>query len=158
MVHFFIVIIGFVWQTIVAIWYFLLPNNQDPAQAAQIRANTLDEIIRATSEAFLGMTLGCARCHDHKFDPITQQDYYGLYATFSGIRHGAVELATPEDKASRDTTAIAASRLASHQASWFLVSARVSFCDKKGSGIVTCQRKMSQLFCNNDNWFTAIQQ
>jgi cytochrome c553 len=79
-------------------------GNQDPAQAAQIRANTLDEIIRATSEAFLGMTLGCARCHDHKFDPITQQDYYGLYATFSGIRHGAVELATPEDKARRDTT------------------------------------------------------
>ena len=77
-------------------------GNQDPAQAAQIRANTLDEIIRATSEAFLGMTLGCARCHDHKFDPITQQDYYGLYATFSGIRHGAVELATPEAKARRD--------------------------------------------------------
>ncbi len=65
-----------------------------PAQAAQIRANTLDEIIRATGEAFLGMTLGCARCHDHKFDPITQQDYYGLYATFSGVRHGSVPLAT----------------------------------------------------------------
>lgn len=79
-------------------------GNQDPAQAAQIRANTLDEIIRATSEAFLGMTLGCARCHDHKFDPLTQQDYYGLYATFSGIRHGAVELATPEDRVRRDST------------------------------------------------------
>lgn len=71
-------------------------GNQDAAQAAQIRANTLDEIIRATGEAFLGMTLGCARCHDHKFDPITQEDYYGLYATFAGIRHGSVPLATPE--------------------------------------------------------------
>ena len=76
-------------------------GNQDAAQAARIRANTLDEIIRATGEAFLGMTLGCARCHDHKFDPITQQDYYGLYATFSGIRHGSAELATSEDRAKR---------------------------------------------------------
>ena len=76
-------------------------GNQDPVQAAQIRANTLDEIIRATGEAFLGMTLGCARCHDHKFDPITQQDYYGLYATFSGVRHGSAELATSEARAVR---------------------------------------------------------
>ncbi len=76
-------------------------GNQDPAQAAQIRANTLDEIIRATSEAFLGMTVGCSRCHDHKFDAVTQRDYYGLYATFSGVRHGSVELATPEETTKR---------------------------------------------------------
>lgn len=71
-------------------------GNQDPVQAAQIRANTMDEIISATSEAFLGLTVGCARCHNHKFDPITQADYYAMYATFSGVRHGAVPLATSE--------------------------------------------------------------
>ena len=76
-------------------------GNQDAAQAAQIRANTLDEIIRATGEAFLGLTLGCARCHDHKFDPILQSDYYAFYATFAGIKHGAVTLATPEQKRQR---------------------------------------------------------
>lgn len=74
-------------------------KNQDPVQAAQIRANTIDEIIRATGEAFLGMTVGCARCHDHKFDPILQRDYYGLYATFAGVRHGARIVATAEQKA-----------------------------------------------------------
>jgi len=79
-------------------------RNQDLVQAAQIRANTLDEIINATGEAFLGMTLGCARCHDHKFDPITQEDYYGLYATFSGIRHGSIALATPQVQKKRATT------------------------------------------------------
>ncbi len=73
-------------------------KNQDKAQAAQIRANTLDEIINATGEAFLGMTLGCARCHDHKFDPISHRDYYGLYATFSGVQHGSRALATAEEK------------------------------------------------------------
>ena len=77
-------------------------GNQDPVQAAQIRANTIDEMIGAASQAFLGLTVGCARCHDHKFDPITQQDYYGLYATFAGVRHGAVKLETPEEKAARE--------------------------------------------------------
>ena len=72
--------------------------NQEPAQAAQTRANHLNEMISATGEAFLGMTLGCARCHDHKFDPVSQEDYYGLYATFAGIRHGSVPWATPEAK------------------------------------------------------------
>lgn len=76
-------------------------GNQDAIQKAQIRANTLDEIINATGQAFLGMTLGCARCHDHKFDPIKQEDYYSFYATFSGIRHGAVPLATANAKADR---------------------------------------------------------
>lgn len=76
-------------------------GNQDAEQAAQIRANTLDEIISATGQAFLGMTIGCARCHDHKFDPITQEDYYGLYATFAGVRHGEVPLATRQQKTER---------------------------------------------------------
>ncbi len=74
-------------------------GNQDVEAKAQIRANTLDEIINATGEAFLGMTLGCARCHDHKFDPISQKDYYRMYATFAGVRHGPAVLATPEQRA-----------------------------------------------------------
>jgi len=74
-------------------------GNQDPVQARQIRANILDEIISTTSEAFLGMSMGCARCHDHKFDPILIDDYYQLYATFAGVEHGERVLATEEDKA-----------------------------------------------------------
>ncbi len=74
-------------------------GNQDLVQAAQIRANTIDEIIRSSAEAFLGMTVGCARCHDHKFDPILQQDYYAWYATFAGVRHGRRQVAT---RAQRD--------------------------------------------------------
>ncbi len=63
-------------------------GNQDAAQAAVIRANALDDMVRATSEAFLGVTVGCARCHDHKFDPVAQQDYHRLQATFAGVTHG----------------------------------------------------------------------
>lgn len=77
-------------------------GNQDAKAKAQIRANTLDEIINATTEAFLGMTVGCARCHDHKFDPIAQADYYRLYATFAGVRHGERALVTPEEQRAYD--------------------------------------------------------
>ena len=73
-------------------------GNQDPVQAAQIRANTIDDMIRTTGEAFLGLTVGCSRCHNHKFDPIKQQDYYSLYATFAGVRHGSRVIADPQDQ------------------------------------------------------------
>jgi len=63
-------------------------GNQDAIAAAVIRADTLDEMVRTTGEAFLGLTIGCARCHDHKFDPIRQTDYYALSATFAGVKHG----------------------------------------------------------------------
>ncbi|MHB0959024.1 MAG: DUF1553 domain-containing protein [Pirellulaceae bacterium] len=76
-------------------------GNQDPVQAAQIRANTVDDMIRATGETFLGMTVGCARCHDHKFDPVTQRDYYALYATLAGVHHGSRQLGTAEQKQER---------------------------------------------------------
>lgn len=48
--------------------------------------DTIDEQVDTTGKAFLGLTLGCARCHDHKFDPITQRDYYALAAIFKGTR------------------------------------------------------------------------
>lgn len=45
------------------------------------------EMIDAISQSFLGMTVGCARCHDHKFDPIPQRDYYSIKAVFDGVDH-----------------------------------------------------------------------
>ena len=69
-------------------------GNQDPVQAAQIRANAIDDTVVATSSAFLGLTVGCARCHDHKFDPIQQADYYRLQSIYNGTRQGSRTLAT----------------------------------------------------------------
>jgi hypothetical protein len=44
---------------------------------------TLEDAITTTGAAFLGLTLRCARCHDHKFDPVSMEDYYGLYGIFA---------------------------------------------------------------------------
>jgi len=54
----------------------------------QQRANDLEDIVSTVGATFLGLTVGCAKCHDHKFDPIPQQDYYRLAAVFAGVRHG----------------------------------------------------------------------
>jgi hypothetical protein len=57
----------------------------------------LNDITDTTAEAFLGLGMGCARCHDHKFDPILQKDYYRLQAFFAGIAfRDDVPLATPQ--------------------------------------------------------------
>jgi mono/diheme cytochrome c family protein len=75
-------------------------NNQDEVQQKIIRANTLDDLITATSNAFLGLTVNCARCHHHKFDPIPTEDYYRLRAAFEGVTHGERVLATEAEKQS----------------------------------------------------------
>jgi len=58
--------------------------------------NELDDMVSTTSQVFLGLTIGCARCHDHKFDPLTARDYYSMVAVFRGLKRehkGRTELA-----------------------------------------------------------------
>ncbi|HMO13324.1 MAG TPA: DUF1553 domain-containing protein [Pirellulaceae bacterium] len=67
------------------------------------REDELADFVNATSTAFLGLTVACARCHNHKFDPIPQRDYYAMQAVFSGVKHGERPLlskADPELKSS----------------------------------------------------------
>lgn len=102
----------------------LLPQNEDAMTATgflalgahvlaepdmqKLEMDIIDEQMDTIGKAFMGMTLGCARCHDHKFDPITQEDYYAMAAIFRSTRSladekmGAIKfwyehsLATPE--------------------------------------------------------------
>jgi hypothetical protein len=56
------------------------------------REDELADYVNTTSTTFLGLTVGCARCHNHKFDPILQRDYYSLQAVFAGVQHGERKL------------------------------------------------------------------
>jgi hypothetical protein len=59
------------------------PDMTDASNQAQRRQNTLDDMTDTAGLVFLGMTIGCARCHDHKFEPILQTDFYRVQAFFA---------------------------------------------------------------------------
>ncbi|MFN3652692.1 MAG: PSD1 and planctomycete cytochrome C domain-containing protein [Armatimonadota bacterium] len=65
------------------------------------RLNELDDQLSTTGSAFLALTVGCARCHDHKFDPIPTRDYYRLQAAFNGGDRAEVPLLPREELARR---------------------------------------------------------
>ena len=64
--------------------------DDEPVSQKQALYDDLDDIIATTSQVFLGLTMNCARCHDHKLDPIPQKDYYRFLAFFSGFRRYGV--------------------------------------------------------------------
>jgi len=65
----------------------LWPDESNLANPIIMRQEILNDITDTVSAVFMGMTYGCARCHDHKFDPILQTDYYKLQAFFANIRN-----------------------------------------------------------------------
>ena len=74
-------------ETLIATGYFRLgPWDDEPADPETDRFDQLDDIVSTTSQVFLGLTLGCARCHNHKFDPLTARDYYSMVAVFNGLQ------------------------------------------------------------------------
>jgi hypothetical protein len=73
----------------------VVAGNIDPEESRQ---EVLTEIATNVGQTFLGMTINCARCHNHKFDPILQADFYSLQAIFAGAKGKEVEIASPDQK------------------------------------------------------------
>ena len=63
----------------------LMQRDDEPADRDQAHSDMISDIVDVSSEAFLGTTMGCAKCHDHKVDPIPQADYYSLMSFFDSI-------------------------------------------------------------------------
>jgi len=61
--------------------------DDEPTDREQARYDGLDDVVATTGQVFLGLTVDCARCHDHKIDPVPQADYYRLLAFFQNINH-----------------------------------------------------------------------
>jgi len=62
------------------------PTIYEEQDKQRLRFDVIDEQLDTIGKGFLGQTIGCARCHDHKFDPITQRDYYALAGIFASTR------------------------------------------------------------------------
>ena len=61
--------------------------DQNESSSTKQRFDQIDGQIDLVTKTFLGLSVSCARCHDHKFDPVSQEDYYALQAVFAGVSH-----------------------------------------------------------------------
>jgi hypothetical protein len=74
-------------ETLIATGYYRLGLwDDEPADPELAYYEQLDDIVATTGQTFLGLTVNCGRCHDHKIDPFPQKDYYRLLAFFHGVR------------------------------------------------------------------------
>jgi mono/diheme cytochrome c family protein len=74
-----------------------LPDKLMEEEKLRNRANELDDMVSTTGQAMLGLTLACARCHDHKYDPLPTRDYYRLMSIFNSGDRAEVPLASPAE-------------------------------------------------------------
>jgi len=100
-------------DSIIATGYYRLGLwDDEPADPLLSYYNELDDIVTTTSQVFLGLTLNCARCHEHKIDPIPHEDYYRFMAFFHGLNSYGIR----SDQLSYNQTDITGSKLAARYA------------------------------------------
>jgi len=103
---------------------FLVAGPHDVVKSPDInltlmqRQDELADMVNTTGTAFLGLTMGCARCHNHKFDPILQKDYYSMQAVFEGVSHGERPLREKGSKGGEVELAAARAEQARLSAAW----------------------------------------
>jgi hypothetical protein len=78
-------------------------NQEGGIDREQFRVDYVADRVATTGSVFLGLSLGCARCHDHKFDPISQREYYQMFAFLNNADEPVLELASPEEIAKRNS-------------------------------------------------------
>jgi mono/diheme cytochrome c family protein len=72
-------------------------NQEGGIDVEQFRVESVIDRVNTTGSVWLGLTVGCCQCHDHKFDPITQKEYYQLFAFLNNADEPALELGTPAE-------------------------------------------------------------
>lgn len=83
-----------------------LKNEEGGTDPEQFRIEAVADRVATTGSVFLGLTIGCARCHDHKYDPLSQRDYYQMFAFFNNADEPILQV--PTDQQSKELPALAA--------------------------------------------------
>jgi mono/diheme cytochrome c family protein len=76
-------------------------NQEGGIDLEQFRVESVVDRVNTTGSVWLGLTIGCAQCHDHKFDPLTQREYYQFFAFFNNCDEPTLEILSPADEARR---------------------------------------------------------
>ena len=76
----------------------VFPTQITANEVERTRYDAMDDMLSTTSSAFLGLTVGCARCHDHKYDPIPTRDYYRMLSTFTTTTRSVIDLDLDAEK------------------------------------------------------------
>jgi hypothetical protein len=97
------------------------------------RQDEIEDVLATLGQTFVGLTFNCARCHDHKFDPITQAEYYQLASAISGLGYGERNVPVPDEQA---TLASLDQQIAEQRAKLAAIdqAARQKIMDARGSG------------------------
>jgi hypothetical protein len=128
-------------------------NEEGGTDPEQFRVEAVADRVSTTGTVFLGLTVGCAQCHTHKFDPITQREYYQLFALFNDADEPQLPVAPPErireQEGVREQLAAARQSLESHdrgqperQAEW---ERRIAAGEPSGAGIAAAIREIVQV-------------
>ena len=127
-------------------------GSPDVELTLQQRLNDVDDMVSTTATAFLGLTVGCAKCHDHKFDPISQRDYYSLQAVFAGVQHGEREPRTIESEKRRQQETVVRSELVLVEAKARELLARHEPLAQAGGSAIARQRPSVNARANVDRF------
>jgi len=92
---------GFNESIIGPAFYWLNQQTHSPVDVRQHQADVIDNQIDVLTKTFLGVTVACARCHDHKFDAISTKDFYALYGTLSSSRYAQQTIDAPDRLAAK---------------------------------------------------------
>ncbi len=136
---------------------FLVAGPYDTVKSPDVnltlmqRQDELADMINTTGTAFLGLTLGCARCHNHKFDPVTQKDYYSMQAIFAGVKFGERPVKVRTDDKAKEKVAGLRAALPAMEAEL----AELRLLAAKSPGASSAKRPPVNIKLNTESFETA---
>jgi len=142
-------------QLVASSFLALGPKMLTERDKEKLRLDTADEQVDTVGRAFLGLTLGCARCHDHKFDPVSQQDYYAMAGIFRstqvvmGTRNGCVNVASWVEQPLPGSSPELAEKVEKLELAMRLVVEK-SFAKKVGGGMTLDMLPLAGIIIDDD--------